>query len=104
VQAAQAASKCGWTWDRLSAALTRVIGGKARRTRRQPSAGLSLAKLLQLPRHLRTDQTHRLPRLAEYLKQHLRRFLEQLDPVAEIGGIAFDLAADLQPIAQQHRP
>ena len=53
---------------------------------------------------LRADQIRRLPRLAEHLKQHLGRFLEQLDPVAQIGGMAFDLAADLQPIAQQHRP
>jgi len=52
----------------------------------------------------RTDQIRRHPRLAEHLKQHLGRFLEQLDPVPEIGGMALDLAADLQPIAQQHRP
>jgi hypothetical protein len=52
----------------------------------------------------RTDQIRRLPRFAEHLKQHLGRLLEQLDPVAEIGGMALDLAADLQPITQQHRP
>lgn len=53
---------------------------------------------------LRADQIRRLPRLAEHLKQHLLRFLEQLDPVTEIGGMALDLTADLQPIAQQQRP
>ncbi len=52
----------------------------------------------------RTDQIGRQPRLAEHLKQHLGRFPEQLDPVTEIGGMALDLAADLQPITQQHRP
>jgi hypothetical protein len=30
-------------------------------------------------------------------------FLQQLDPVAELGGMALDLVADLQPITQQHR-
>lgn len=53
---------------------------------------------------LLTDQIRRLPCLAEHLKEHLRRLLQQLDPVTEIGGMALDLAADLQPIAQKHRP
>jgi hypothetical protein len=52
----------------------------------------------------RTNQIRRLPCLTEHLEQHLGRFLEQLDPVAEIGGMALDFAADLQPITQQHRP
>ena len=60
--------------------------------------------MLQLPRRLRTDQIRRLPRFAEHLEQPLWRFLEQLDPVTEIGGMALDLAADLQPIPQQYRP
>jgi hypothetical protein len=79
---------CGRTWDRPSASLTGVTGGKASRTRRQPSAGLSLSQLLQLPRRLRTEQIHRLPRLTEHLEQHLGRFLEQLEPVTQIGGMA----------------
>jgi len=68
------------------------------------SSGIGLAVRHQLPSNLRKNQIHRLPRLAEHLKQHLRRFLEKLDPVAEIGGMALDLAADLQPITQQHCP
>ena len=53
---------------------------------------------------LRPNQIRRLPGLAEHLKQHLGRFLEKHDQVAQIGGMALDLAADLQPIAQQYRP
>jgi len=59
---------------------------------------------LQPLRRLRTDQIRSLPRLAEHLKQHLWRFPEQLDPVVEIGGMALDLAADLQTIAKQQGP
>jgi len=70
----------------------------------QPSADKGLAVGLRLPRHPRADQIRRLPSLAEHLKQHPGRLLEQLDPVAQIGGMALDLAADLQPITQQDRP
>lgn len=53
---------------------------------------------------LRTDQIRRVPRLAEHLKQNPGRFIEQLVPMSEIGAMAFNLTADLQPITQQHRP
>ena len=65
---------------------------------------MGFALRLEIFRPFRTNQIRRLPRLTEHLEEHLGRFLEQLDPVTEIGGVALDLAADLQPIAQQHRP
>ena len=50
---------------------------------------------------LRTYQIRCLPRLIEQLKHHHGQFLEQLGSVAEMGGMALDLTADLQPITLQ---
>ena len=56
------------------------------------------------PHPLRRNQLHRLTGLPEHLKQHLGLGLEQGDPVLQIGGMALELTADLQPIAQGHGP
>ena len=54
--------------------------------------------------YLRRKQLHRLPGLPQDLKQHLGLGLEQGDPMLQIGGMALQLTADLQPIAQEHGP
>ena len=56
------------------------------------------------PHLLRRNQLHRLPGLPEHLKQHLGFGLEQGDSMLQIGGMALELTADLQPIAQEHGP
>ncbi len=48
------------------------------------------------------DQIRSPAGLAQHLKQHPGGFPQQLDPVAQIGRMALDLAAHLQPLAQQH--
>ena len=52
---------------------------------------------------LRRNQLHRLPGLPQHLKEHLGLGLEQGDPMLQIGGMALELTADLEPIAQEHR-
>ena len=52
---------------------------------------------------LRRNQLHRLPGLSQHLEKHLGLGLEQGDPMLQIGGMALQLTADLQPIAQEHR-
>lgn len=47
---------------------------------------------------LRRNQLHRLPGLPEHLKEHLGLGLEQGDPMLQIGGMALQLTADLEPI------
>ena len=54
------------------------------------------------PHPLRRNQFRRLPGLPEHLEQHLRLGLEQADPMLQIGGMALELTADLEPITQEH--
>jgi hypothetical protein len=49
------------------------------------------------------NQLHCLPGLPEHLEEHLGLGLEQGDPMLQIGGMALELTADLEPITQQHR-
>ncbi len=99
-----AQGRCTFTESRLSVIISGLSIHSHQPATEAISAFVCLALGLPLCLRLRTDQIRRLPRLAEHLEQHLGRFLEQLDPVPEIGGMALDLAADLQPIPQQHRP
>ena len=45
-----------------------------------------------------------MPRSAEHLKQHRRFFPQQLSPVGEVGRMVLEVRADLQPLADDHRP
>ena len=57
----------------------------------------------RLPYPLRRNQLHRLPGLYQHLEEHLGLGLEQGDPMLQIGGMALQLTADLEPIAKEHR-
>jgi hypothetical protein len=49
------------------------------------------------------DQIRRFAGIAEHLKQDARAALaEHLGPLLQIGGVVLQLAADLQPVADQH--
>lgn len=56
----------------------------------------------RLPYPLRRNQRHRLPGLPQDLEEHLGLGLEQGDSMLHIGGMALELSADLEPIAEEH--